>query len=108
MMVTAPPPGEISEMPEEPTRGNAHWLAQFTRAEREEILSFDDRKSWLTLAVNWGGVFGAMALVGSSSGLWLLLIFIPVIGFLVLLVFLVLPGEDETNEYGPVPSPTPS
>lgn len=82
MMVTAPPPGEISEMPEEPTRGNAHWLAQFTRAEREEILSFDDRKSWLTLAVNWGGVFGAMALVGSSSGLWLLLT-IPIALFVI-------------------------
>jgi uncharacterized membrane protein YhaH (DUF805 family) len=37
------------------------------------------------------------------SGLWLLLILIPLIGFLVLLYFMVQPSEPGTNEYGPCP-----
>lgn len=82
MMATAPPPQEISETPEEPILGNAHWLSHFTKEERKEILSLDDRRAWLTLAVNWGIVFGAMAMVGSSSGLWLL-VTIPLALFLI-------------------------
>ena len=73
MMATAPLPGEIEDAPEEPILGNAHWLAQFTKEERKEILTLDDRKSVLTLVINWGVTFGAMAMVGASSGLWLLL-----------------------------------
>lgn len=73
MMATAPPPGEIEDAPEEPILGNAHWLAQFTKEERKEILTLDDRKSVLTLVINWSVTFGAMAMVGASAGLWLLL-----------------------------------
>jgi len=41
------------------------------------------------------------------TGLWLLLLLLPVLGWLVLLFFMVLPGDADPNEYGPVPSPTP-
>lgn len=73
MMATAPPPEEIQEMPEEPIRGNAHWLSQFTKEERKQILAFDDKRAWFTIVFNWGVTFGAMALVGVSSGFWLAL-----------------------------------
>ena len=59
--------------PEEPIRGEAHWLSLFTPEERREILTLDDRKSLWTLAVNWGLVFASFALVGHSHGAWLLL-----------------------------------
>ena len=81
-MATAPPPGEIEDAPEEPILGNAHWLAQFTKEERKEILTLDDRKSVLTLVINWSVTFGAMAMVGASSGLWLLLT-IPIALFVI-------------------------
>lgn len=71
MMATAPPPDEIQDAPEEPILGNAHWLSKFTKEERAEILSFDDKRSVWTLVFNWSVVFGAMGLVGLSSGLWL-------------------------------------
>ena len=38
-----------------------------------------------------------------KSGWWLLLYFIPVLGFLALLVFFVTRGNTKANEYGPVP-----
>lgn len=82
MMVTAPPPNEVLDAPEEPIRGNAHWLSKFTKEERDEILAFDDRKSLWTLVSNWGITFGAMALVGFSSGPWLVLT-IPLALFLI-------------------------
>lgn len=72
MMTTAPPPDEMSDAPEEPILGNAHWLSQFTQAERKEILALDDRRAIATLVVNWSIVFGAFALVGLSQGAWLL------------------------------------
>lgn len=37
------------------------------------------------------------------SGFWLLLIFIPVLGWLVLLIFYILEGTSGDNEYGPDP-----
>ena len=73
MMATAPPPNEIPDAPEEPILGSAHWLSKFTREERKKILAFDDKRSLWTLLFNWSVVFGAMALVGLSSGLWLML-----------------------------------
>jgi len=73
MMATAPPPDQIENAPEEPVLGNAHWLAQFTKEERKQILTLDDRKAILTLVVNWGVIFGAMAMVAVSEGLWLVL-----------------------------------
>lgn len=39
------------------------WLDRFTRAEIVELLSFDDKRSWASLAVNWGLVFASMAMV---------------------------------------------
>ncbi|MEY3018496.1 MAG: hypothetical protein RL336_1631 [Pseudomonadota bacterium] len=37
------------------------------------------------------------------SGWWMLMIFIPLIGVIVLLVFMVMNGEASDNEYGPDP-----
>lgn len=37
------------------------------------------------------------------SAWWLLIAFIPLIGALVLLVFMLLDGDDKDNEYGPSP-----
>ncbi len=40
------------------------------------------------------------------SGWWLLLVFLPIIGGLVLLIFFVLEGHKGPNEYGPDPKDT--
>ena len=40
---------------------------------------------------------------GGRSGWWLLLIFIPILGWLVLLFFYVQSSQEEDNEYGPYP-----
>jgi len=37
------------------------------------------------------------------SGFWLLLVFIPFFGALIILVFLLLDGQSETNKWGPPP-----
>ena len=39
----------------------------------------------------------------NRSGWWLLLAFVPLIGGLVLLVFMILDGTEGTNDYGPDP-----
>lgn len=39
------------------------------------------------------------------SGWWMLLNLLPVIGWLVLLVFFIMPGTPEENRHGPNPSP---
>lgn len=41
-----------------------HWRSRLTREELRELLALDDRRSLATLAVNWGIVFAAFALVG--------------------------------------------
>lgn len=51
----------------EPILGDAHWKSFFSKEELREILSFEDRKSILTLAVNWGIIFASFALVGWSA-----------------------------------------
>ena len=40
-----------------------------------------------------------------KSGLWILLWFIPIIGWIVLIYFYALPGNAGPNEYGDVPPP---
>ena len=39
----------------------------------------------------------------NKSGLWLLLILVPLIGPIVILVFLILDGQKQDNQYGSVP-----
>lgn len=39
------------------------WLDRFTRDEIRDLLAFDDRRAWASLAVNWGLVFASMAVV---------------------------------------------
>jgi fatty acid desaturase len=39
------------------------WLDRFSRAEIDELLAFDDRRSWASVLVNWGLVFASMAMV---------------------------------------------
>jgi len=38
------------------------------------------------------------------SGWWILIVLIPIIGFIVLLIFLLTQGDPEPNEYGPPPT----
>jgi uncharacterized membrane protein YhaH (DUF805 family) len=38
-----------------------------------------------------------------KSGFWCLALFVPVVGFVVLLMFLFVPGEEYDNQYGLVP-----
>ncbi len=45
----------------------AHWRRQLSKEELREVLALDDRRSALTLAINWGLVFASMALVGWSA-----------------------------------------
>lgn len=42
------------------------------------------------------------------TGWWLLIAFVPVIGFIVLLVFMVLDSEAQQNAYGPNPKGQPA
>ena len=58
----------------------AHWKSQLTKAELKKILALDDRRSALTLAVNWGLVFASMALVGWSANPLTILVALFVIG----------------------------
>jgi hypothetical protein len=39
----------------------------------------------------------------NKSGWWLLIVFIPLIGGLILLLFMVRPGDEGRNEFGPDP-----
>lgn len=39
----------------------------------------------------------------ARSGLWILIAFIPIVGVIVLLVFLILKGTEGDNQYGPDP-----
>jgi len=62
-----------------------------------------------------GGIYSLAVLIPSiavtirrlhdtgRTGWWFLLIFIPLIGAIVLLVFMVLDSEEGTNDYGPNP-----
>jgi fatty acid desaturase len=45
--------------------GSLRWRDQFTREEIAELLRFEDWRSWLSVAVDWGIVFAAMALVAA-------------------------------------------
>ncbi len=45
--------------------GNTHWRDAFTREEIRELLQMNDLRSWGTVAIDWGIVFGAMALVAA-------------------------------------------
>ncbi|WP_433571824.1 DUF805 domain-containing protein [Streptomyces sp. CA-251247] len=42
------------------------------------------------------------------SGWWILIYFVPLVGFIVLLVFLVLEGQRHDNSYGPDPKLVPA
>lgn len=44
---------------------------------------------------------------GDRSGWWILVGLIPFVGFIVLLVFMVLPGTEGDNQYGPDPVKQP-
>ena len=46
---------------------DAHWRRRLSKEELREVLTLDDRRSALTLAVNWGLVFASMALVGWAA-----------------------------------------
>ena len=61
-MTTADPTFDEATLAAEP--GQSHWKGQFTREELRGLLSLDDKRSLATLAVNWGLVFAAFALVG--------------------------------------------
>ena len=43
--------------------GNFHWRDHISREEIAELLSFEDWRSWLSVGLDWGIVFAAMALV---------------------------------------------
>lgn len=63
-------PASTSALPPdllEAESGQSHWKSQLSREELRELLTLDDKRSWATLAVNWGVIFGAFALVGWSA-----------------------------------------
>jgi len=43
--------------------GNLSWREHLSREEIAELLRFEDRRSWGSIAFNWGVVFASMALV---------------------------------------------
>jgi fatty acid desaturase len=58
----------------------AAWRSRFSREELRELLELDDARSLATLAVNWGIVFGAFALVGWHANLLTLVLALFLIG----------------------------
>jgi fatty acid desaturase len=48
-----------------PAQASERWLEALTRAEIQDLVKHRDRKSWLSVAINWGMVFAAMALVAA-------------------------------------------
>jgi fatty acid desaturase len=58
--VVAPSANEVERAPRVSEK---RWLAAISRAELDELLRPSALRSWGTLAVNWGTVFAAMALV---------------------------------------------
>jgi fatty acid desaturase len=56
------------------------WLDRFTREEIQQLLAFDDRRSWASILVNWGLVFASMAMVAAWPNLFTILLALFVIG----------------------------
>lgn len=46
-------------------RTNAAWHERFSRAEIQELLRVSSARGWLSIAVNWGGIAAAFALVAA-------------------------------------------
>ena len=70
--------------------GDARWLDKLTRAEIQQLITHRDAMSWLSIAINWGTIFGAMALVAAwpnplSIALALLLIGTRQLGMAILM-----------------------
>jgi len=51
----------------------ARWRAALRPEERRALLETNDWRGWLSIGLDWGLVFAAMALVAATSGGWLLL-----------------------------------
>jgi fatty acid desaturase len=69
---------ESSEEDAMPDTGN--WRDAFTREEIDELLAFQDGRSWWTVAVNWGLVFASFALVAAWPNPLTIVVAIFVIG----------------------------
>ena len=61
-------------------RARGRWHDAFTRDEIRSLVEMDDARSWRTLAVNWGLVFGAMALVAAWPNVLTVVVALFVIG----------------------------
>ncbi|MFO1395309.1 MAG: hypothetical protein U1F09_16295 [Steroidobacteraceae bacterium] len=48
-----------------PSPARERWLDKLTRAEIQELITHRDAMSWLSIAINWGTIFGSMALVAA-------------------------------------------
>lgn len=57
-----------------------HWLDALSPQELRELLALHDLRSWTSLAVNWGLVFGSFALVGAVPHPLTVLVALFVIG----------------------------
>ncbi len=58
----------------------SRWLDRLSREEIDELLELDDWRSWLSVAVNWGLVFAAMATVAAWPNLLTIIAALFVIG----------------------------
>jgi uncharacterized membrane protein YhaH (DUF805 family) len=100
------------------------WMFTLVNLVIELVLTFIDyHTGMLNLTTGLGLLSGIYALAvllpsvavtvrrlhdTSRSGWWILISLIPIIGGLVLLVFLVLDSKPETNAWGPSPKATPA
>jgi uncharacterized membrane protein YhaH (DUF805 family) len=100
------------------------WMFTLVSIVIELVLTFIDyHTGMLNVATGLGVLSGIYALAvllpsiavtarrlhdTSRSGWWMLINLIPVLGFLVLLVFLVLDSTPETNAWGPSPKAAPA
>jgi fatty acid desaturase len=59
---------------------SASWRDALTRAEIESLLEMNDWRSWFSIALNWGIVFGSMALVAAFPHVLTILLALFLIG----------------------------
>lgn len=73
-----------------------------------DIIGFLSTLYYLAVVVPYLAVIFRRLHDTERSGWWILIAFIPIVGVLVLLVFLILQGTRGENRYGPDPKDTPT
>ncbi len=61
-------------------RPGERWIDALSRREIQELVTHRDVMSWLSIGLNWGLIFGSMALVAAWPNLLTIIVALFVIG----------------------------